>query len=93
MLIKDMLEDINKLADSELAKLDQHDEEDNFCCRCKEEFPTAAEPASWCMGMLRKLNKAPKWIQQRYQGWLKDAMGKGGYLCGNCYFDLTDEDQ
>jgi len=62
-----------------------------FCCRCKAEFRIATEPASWRMGEMRKLKKAPKRIQGKYQEWLKSETHGDGYLCGNCYFDLTDE--
>lgn len=61
-----------------------------FCCRCKEEFQVAEEPTGWTMGMLRKLLEAPKWIQQ-LENFLKDKIGEELHLCGNCYFDLTDE--
>lgn len=61
-----------------------------FCCRCKEEFPEANEPTSWTMGKLRKLDKAPRRIVAQFSDWLGHPGGK--YLCGNCYFDLTDED-
>jgi hypothetical protein len=59
--------------------------EEKWCARCKEEFPIADEPASWRMGQMRKLNKAPKWMQNRLKG------QTGDYLCGNCFFDMLDE--
>lgn len=59
-----------------------------FCCRCKEEFPVALAP-HWRMGELRHLTKAPKVIREAFSTWLEHE--DGGYLCGNCYFDLTDE--
>jgi len=59
--------------------------EEKWCARCKEEFPIAHEPTNWRMGQMRKLNKAPKWMQNRLKG------EAGGYLCGNCYFDMLDE--
>lgn len=61
-----------------------------FCFRCKEDFDVASEPASWRMGEMRELKKAPKRIRERFREWLDHD--KGRYLCGNCYFDLTDED-
>ena len=62
-----------------------------FCCRCKtDDFPIAREPAHWRMGEMRLLKKAPIKIRRLYQDWLDHEEGK--YLCGNCYFDLTDED-
>lgn len=61
-----------------------------FCCRCKEEMPVAKEPAGWAMGMMRKLKKAPRRIQELYREWLDNEIHGEGYLCGNCYFDLTD---
>lgn len=60
---------------------------DVWCARCKEDddaFEVALEPASWEMGVLRQLSKAPKWMRERLRG------AAGGYLCGNCYFDLMD---
>jgi hypothetical protein len=42
------------------------------------------------MGMMRLLSKAPKRIRDRFREWLDHATGK--YLCGNCYFDLTDDE-
>lgn len=61
---------------------------DPFCCRCKEDFEVAAEPATWRMGLMRELKKAPKKIRVQFQEWLDHD--EGHYLCGNCYFDLTD---
>lgn len=61
-----------------------------FCCNCKEDFPIATEPATWRMGSMRELKKAPKKIRQRFSSWLKSELHGKGYLCGNCYFDLTD---
>jgi len=58
-----------------------------WCARCKEEFPVAVEPATWRMGFLRKLSKAPKWMRNHWS--VKNQAGD--YLCGNCYFDLLDE--
>lgn len=63
--------------------------EDQFCCRCKENFPVAHEPGHWEMGVMRLLSAAPKWIRDRFRDWLDHETGK--FLCGNCYFDLTDE--
>ena len=62
--------------------------DDKFCCRCKEDFPVATEPTTWQMGQMRALKKAPKRIQDKFKEWLEHE--EGGYLCGNCYFDLTD---
>lgn len=59
--------------------------EDKWCARCKEDFPIAEEPTLWRMGELRKLTKAPRWIRERLKG------ERGDYLCGNCFFDMTDE--
>lgn len=61
-----------------------------FCCRCKEDFPVAEEPTRWMMGQLRKLSKAPKKIKEQFRDWLNSEIHGEGYLCGNCYFDLTD---
>ncbi|MBA7593880.1 hypothetical protein ES703_00814 [subsurface metagenome] len=62
-----------------------------FCCRCKEDFPVAEEPALWTMGQMRKLKKAPKWIKEKFRGWIDSEIHGEGYLCGNCFFDLEDE--
>jgi hypothetical protein len=59
-----------------------------FCCRCKEDFPVAQEPSRWAMGVMRLLAKAPKGIREQFREWLDHPDGQ--YLCGNCYFDLTD---
>jgi hypothetical protein len=39
------------------------------------------------MGQLRPLAKAPPKIRREYRG---VAYDDEQYLCGNCYFDLTD---
>jgi len=57
-------------------------QETAFCCRCKEDFPVAQEPASWTMGLMRLLARAPKFIQDQFREWLTHPGGK--YLCGNC---------
>ena len=63
-----------------------------FCCRCFEDFPVAEEPTGWMMGKLRRLSKAPKKIRIQF-AYREDSEIHGkAYLCGNCYFDLTDED-
>jgi hypothetical protein len=60
------------------------------CCRCKENFPVAKDQtAGWLMGLLRELRHAPKKIREDFAPWA-DA-SKERYLCGNCYFDLTDD--
>lgn len=56
------------------------------CIRCGESFPVSLEEF-WVMGQLRELKHAPTWIRDRF-------MMKANYycyLCGNCYFDMTDE--
>jgi ribosomal protein L34E len=59
---------------------------EKWCARCKEVFPIAKEPAQWRMGEMRKLTKAPKWIQRLLGG------NTGDYLCGNCFYDMLDEE-
>lgn len=61
-----------------------------FCCRCKEDFPVGVEPSMWRMGTLTKLKKAPKRIRDMFPNWVDSEIHGEGYLCGNCYFDLTD---
>jgi len=61
-----------------------------FCARCKEEFPVAKEPTRWAMGQLRPLKKLSSRLLRR-EGLLSWLGGEfPAYLCGNCYFDLTD---
>lgn len=68
---------------------------DTFCCRCKEDFGVTEKGlrdgfrAKWRMGELRELKDAPKKIRDQFRDWLDHP--DGHYLCGNCYFDLTDE--
>jgi hypothetical protein len=45
------------------------------------------------MGKLRTLKKAPQRFQQELQGWLDSEIHGEGYLCGNCYFDMKDEEE
>ena len=61
-----------------------------FCCRCKSDFPVAKEPTGWSMGKLRKLKYASARIKREFRDWLNSEIHGEGYLCGNCYFDLTD---
>ncbi len=67
-----------------------NDDGSPFCCRCKEDFPVVREPATWQMGKMRLLAMAPETIRRQFRDWLTHPTGK--HLCGNCYFDLTDED-
>ena len=67
------------------------------CLRCKEDFPISDDAGrpyiSWQMGTMRAISKAPKWMRQHHSvNWVskKEDM-RDPYLCGNCYFDLTDE--
>ena len=58
-----------------------------WCARCKEEFPVADNPnGSIRMGWLYPLKRFKKKIKNHFQ--VKNQTGD--YLCGNCYFDLTD---
>lgn len=57
------------------------------CVRCDEDFRVAENPeAGWAMGVLRPLAVARDSLPKRLRAL------RGDYLCGNCYFDLTDED-
>ena len=58
---------------------------DPFCNVCSEDFPLDKEPTSWRMGFLRSLSKATLRIRRRFK-----REDDNNYLCGNCYFDLTD---
>jgi hypothetical protein len=57
-----------------------------FCCHCKEDFPVGPR---FAMGVLVPLDKAPARLRDRFYSWREHP--SGAYLCGNCYFDLTDE--
>jgi hypothetical protein len=60
------------------------------CCRCKENFPLAKDQSKpWQMGLLRELQYAPKKIREDFAVW--PDLEAERYLCGNCYFDLTDD--
>lgn len=61
-----------------------------FCCNCKEDFALAREGVPWRMGLLFPLARAPRKIRERFASWRDHE--EGAYLCGNCLFDLTDED-
>jgi len=61
-----------------------------FCCNCREEFPVADPAAALRMGKLYRLEDFPERLASRFASWRGDD--EGGYLCGNCYFDLTDDD-
>jgi hypothetical protein len=61
-----------------------------FCCNCQEDFPVAPDGAAVRMGFLFPLVRMPKRLRDRFASWRKHE--DGSYLCGNCYFDLTDED-
>lgn len=60
-----------------------------FCCRCKEDFPVGVHER-WMMGEMRPLSRAPRKIQNQFRDFLDSEIHGKGYLCGNCYFDLTD---
>ena len=57
------------------------------CVRCMEDFPIE-DTKLWQMGAMRTLERAPKRIRKAFQ----DVSDETMYLCGNCYFDMTDED-
>lgn len=59
-----------------------------WCCRCLEDFPVAIEPTGWAMGQLRPLAK----LKDRKIRKLLHTEEEYPWLCGNCYFDLTDEE-
>jgi len=44
----------------------------------------------WRMGQLRHLKYAPLKIRRQFREWLNSEIHGEGYLCGNCFFDLTD---
>ena len=74
------------------AETSEETAETPFCVRCHEEFPVADEPAGWVMGQLRPVAAAPRNVRQHWSVNFdaEDIRGKP-MLCGNCYFDLMDE--
>lgn len=74
------------------AGIEMKEDETPFCCRCYEDFPVAEEPSEWTMGQMRKLKLAPKKVRDELRQWLDEDLYTA-YLCGNCYFDLTDEEE
>lgn len=58
-----------------------------ICIRCLEDFPLAKEPARWQMGEMRQVTRLPGRFRRKLVEHDDDS-----YVCGNCYFDLTDED-
>jgi len=73
-----------------VIRKDIHMERENFCCRCKENFPIHGGLSGWQMGQMRPLKRAPKKIKEQFADWLEDQYGN--WLCGNCYYDLTDDE-
>ncbi|MDP3062930.1 MAG: hypothetical protein Q8O40_06945 [Chloroflexota bacterium] len=69
------------------------EEERPFCQRCQEDFPVdpRPKPDGFRMGLLRPIDSMSKhlWRKLRVVDWENP---NGRYLCGNCYFDLTDEE-
>lgn len=59
-----------------------------FCQRCREDFRVTE--MGFTMGTLTSIDTLSKalWLKLRIVDW-EDPNGR--YLCGNCYFDLTDE--
>lgn len=62
--------------------------EERYCIRCGEDFPVSPDGVvGWLMGWLRELKYAPKRIKDSFA--MKAT--EDSYLCGNCYYDMTDE--
>jgi len=59
-----------------------------WCDRCKEEFPIAPkeEQTRIRMGFLYPKQKIPARARRHYTC----NAGTSNYLCGNCYFDILD---
>ena len=64
---------------------------EKYCCRCGEDFPRPEEPAEWTKEEMRSLEHASFDIRYMLPHGVDGSHG-GGYLCGGCYFDLTDEE-
>ena len=62
-----------------------------FCVRCQEDFPVGEE-AFWTMGELRPLAAAPQRFRDKLRYDPQDIRGPQ-HLCGNCYYDLRDEEE
>ena len=60
-----------------------------FCCRCQEDFPVK-EGRHFQRRMLTELKYAPAKIKRSFNDWLDSEIHGKGYLCGSCYFNLTD---
>jgi hypothetical protein len=58
----------------------------DVCKNCNGEFPVAMEPANFVRGKMRKLEKAPLKVR-------KLLKGSFGFLCGDCYFQLTGKEE
>ena len=63
-----------------------------FCARCKEDFPAADEPGrkAWAMGQLNQIRYAKKNVRDAYRAWLDGDLHGEPWMCGSCYFDITD---
>ena len=65
-----------------------------FCVRCKDEFRIADNPddrrSRWEMGVLKKLKFAPRRIRDGFKDWAAGDLHGEPWLCGNCYFDISD---
>lgn len=60
--------------------------EDKYCVRCMEDFEVS-KIKPFQMGYNYPLEMMPKSIQNKF----RDISDEEMFLCGNCYFDLTDE--
>ncbi len=67
-----------------------------FCQRCKEDFPVQDSVGVvhyhhvFSMGELTPMERIPRDSWSRF-GLVEWEDENGHYLCGNCYFDLTDD--
>lgn len=69
--------------------MSEEKEDNKWCARCQEDFPIAEDVKGRIqMGLLYPLKRFQKKIREHYE--VKG--GTGSYLCGNCYFDLTDDE-
>lgn len=68
-------------------------EERPFCAVCQEDFPVPenAEVARITMGQLYPLSRwrSDSSFRRKIE---RARFGIGDHLCGNCWFDLTDDD-
>jgi hypothetical protein len=62
---------------------------DHLCCNCHRVFPRGLEYTVWLEGEVRELILAPRRVRKLFREYLIEGITP--YLCGACYFHLTDD--